>query len=30
MYIDTHLHESKYSFDSNQSLGDVIKKTPVE
>lgn len=25
MYIDTHLHESKYSFDSNQSLEEAIK-----
>ena len=25
MYIDTHLHESKYSFDSHQSLEDAIK-----
>ena len=25
MYIDTHLHESKYSSDSHQSLEEVIK-----
>lgn len=25
MYIDTHLHENKYSFDSLQSLEEVIK-----
>lgn len=25
MYIDTHLHESKYSFDSHQTLEEAIK-----
>ncbi len=25
MYIDTHLHEKKYSFDSHQSLEEAIK-----
>lgn len=25
MYIDTHLHESKYSFDAHQSLEEAIK-----
>ena len=25
MYIDTHLHESKHSFDANQSLEEAIK-----
>lgn len=29
MYIDTHLHESKYSFDAHQSLEEAIKMAKI-